>query len=109
MEVGKEVTRRDALKLAAGAAALGAALGVPRSALAMAARGEPATDMFFKFYYSGKLWHSVQLTEEQTRQLGANPGALTIKLFRSGAEQVGSLALTQEVQIKLRSFIKGAR
>ncbi len=105
----KEVNRRDALKLAAGAAALGAALGVPRSALAMAARGEPATDMFFKFYYAGKLWHSVQLTEEQTRELGGNPGALTIKLFRSGAEQVGSLSLAPEIQIKLRSMIKGAR
>ncbi len=105
----KEVSRRDALKLAAGAAALGAALGVPRSALAMAARGEMATDMFFKFYYAGKLWHSIQLTEEQQRQLGANPGALSIKLFRSGAEQIGSLALAPEIQIKLRSMIKGAR
>ncbi len=106
----KDVTRRDALKLAAGAAALGAALGVPRSALAMAARGEPATDMFFKFYYSGKFWHSVQLTEEQARQLGENPGALSIKLFRSGGtEAVGAMALTQEVQVKLRAMIKGAR
>ncbi len=105
----KEVNRRDALKLAAGAAALGAALGVPRSALAMAARGADATDRFFKFFYSGKLWHSVQLTEEQQRQLGANPGALTIKLFRGPAEQVGTLALTPEVQLKMRSFFKQAR
>ncbi len=87
----KQVNRRDALKLAA------------------AARGEPATDMFFKFYYAGKFWHTVQLTEEQTRQLGENPGALTIKLFRGGAEQVGSLGLTPEVQIKLRSFLKMSR
>ncbi len=105
----QEVNRRDALKLAAGAAALGAALGVPRSALAMAARGEPATDMFFKFYYSGKFWHSVQLTEDQVRQLGDNPGALSIKLFRGTAEQVGALSLTPEVQIKLRSFFKQSR
>ncbi len=97
----KEVNRRDALKLAAGAAALGAALGVPRSALAMGALGEK---IFIKFYYAGKLWHGVELTEEQVRQLGENPAALTIKLFRGGAEQVGSLGLTQEVQIKLRSY-----
>ncbi len=105
----QEVNRRDALKLAAGAAALGAALGVPRSALAMAARGEPATDLFFKFYYAGKFWHTVQLTEEQARQLGDNPGNLTIKLFRGGTEQVGTLGLTPELQIKLRSFIKMSR
>ncbi len=106
---GKEVTRRDALKLAAGAAALGAALGVPRSVLALEARGEPATDIFFKFYYSGKVWNSIQLTEEQSRQLGENPGALSIKLFRGGTESVGSTSLAPEVQLKLRSFLKVSR
>ena len=105
----KDVTRRDALKLAAGAAALGAALGVPRSALAMAARGEPATDIFFKFYYSGKLWHSLPLSEEQGRQLGENPGALAIKLFRGGAENLGAVSLTPEVQVKIRAVYKMSR
>ncbi len=109
MEVAKEVTRRDALKLAAGAAALGAALGMPRSALAMAARGEPATDIFIKLFYSGKLWRSVQLTAEEARQLGDNPGALTVKLFRGGTENVGSMNLTPDIQVKLRSFLKVSR
>ncbi len=109
MEVGKEVTRRDALKLAAGAAALGAALGVPRSALAMAARGEDAYEFYFKFFYAGKFWRSVQLSEQEAKQLGENPGALSIKLFRGGAENLGSLSLTPDVQIKLRAAFKQTR
>jgi len=105
----RDVTRRDALKLAAGAAALGAALGVPRSALAMAARGEFGEKIFFKFYYSGKLWHTVELTDEQAKQLGDNPGALSLKLFRGGPEAVGTVSLTPEIQLKLRAMFKGPR
>ena len=105
----KEVTRRDALKLAAGAAALGAALGVPRSALAAAARGEPAYEFYFKLFFSGKLWQSVLLTEEQAKALAENPGALTLKLTKDGNQELGSMGLTPEVQLKLRSFLKGGR
>ncbi len=109
MEVGKEVNRRDALKLAAGAAALGAALGVPRAALALEARGEFGEKIFFKFYYAGKLWHSVSLTDEQAQDLSTNPGALSIKLFRGATETVGATPLAPEVQLKLRSFLKVSR
>lgn len=113
MEVRKEVNRRDALKLAAGAAALGAALGVPRSVLALEAKGGPAAEfgekIFLKFYYSGKLWNSLQLTDEQARQLGDSPGALAIKLFRGASETLGATSFTPEVQVKIRSFLKVSR
>ena len=108
MEVGKEVTRRDALKLAAGAAALGAALGIPRSALALAARGEPAQAFLMKLWFQGKLLQTVQMTEEQSRLIGANPGALTVKIH-GGPTQLGAMSLTPDIQLKLRAFYKPAR
>ncbi len=101
---GAEISRRDALRLASGAVALGAALGIPRTALAMAAEGRDAYEFTFKFWLAGKWLQSVPLTEEQGKLVAGDPGSLSIKLYRGAAEQLGALTLPTELQIKLRSF-----
>lgn len=98
-----DVSRRDALKLAAGAAALGASLGIPRAALALSAEGAPAYEFYLKFYQAGRLVQSVPMNAELSELMATSPGSVVGKFWRSPTEVVGSVSIPPEVQLKFRA------
>ncbi len=102
---GRDVTRRDALKLASGAVALGAALGIPRAALALSAEGGAAYEFYLKIYKLDATvpLQSLSISEDVARLMAENPGTIRMKFFRTAKEELGTITLPAEVQARLRN------